>query len=224
MVVITGAAGQRKIAADLTLPKLRRRWTHRGGVRRVAGTWVVWRGGARRAPQRRGGRRAEGEAGLFARLHDAGVLVRVRSVRSTGARSPGTRPACPAMTPAMGCRSGTAVDGRPLTDPALAAPPLTPPWSQWRAYRQSDRPGHCAELREASSLPRKQRRPVPQRITRHASDLWIRARSSTAGSRTPAGAQGQLAMTARFGIKSSQLPGCPNLFSLWFNPCVPVAL
>ena len=73
--------GGGKLAADLTLPKLRRRWT---GARRGTGCVPGLRDvcGAARAVLRKmvsgAAEQARDEAGFFARLREAGVLVRLR--------------------------------------------------------------------------------------------------------------------------------------------------
>jgi hypothetical protein len=73
--------GGGKLAADLTLPKLRRRWTASGandgafpgrGLSAGAARAVLWNMVTTAAEQ------AHVEAGFFARLREAGVLVRVR--------------------------------------------------------------------------------------------------------------------------------------------------
>jgi hypothetical protein len=73
--------GGGKLAADLTLPKLRRRWTAPGEGHRAfpgrglpaAAARVVLRSAVTGAAEQ-----AQDEAGFFARLREAGVLVRVR--------------------------------------------------------------------------------------------------------------------------------------------------
>jgi hypothetical protein len=73
--------GGGKLAADLTLPKLRARWPGAGsGHVPWNGAGCSAGGGARNAPHLghpRGGH-AKDETGFFARLGEAGVLVRVR--------------------------------------------------------------------------------------------------------------------------------------------------
>ena len=73
--------GGGKLAADLTLPKLRRRWTASGaehgafpgrGLSAAAARAVL------REHGQRGGGAGTDEAGFFARLREAGVLVRLR--------------------------------------------------------------------------------------------------------------------------------------------------
>jgi hypothetical protein len=72
--------GGGKLAPDLTLPKLRARWAGSAehGPFTGAGVPAAAVRGALRTTLTRAADQAAGEAGFFARLRDAGVLVRVR--------------------------------------------------------------------------------------------------------------------------------------------------
>ena len=108
--------GGGKLAADLTLPKLRRRWTAPGSgilprprstglppaavARRCCGPW---------SPGRR--TRPRDEAGFFAALREAGRWCGCGSATSIRDRSPGTPSPCPGTPARTGRRSGTAAGG-----------------------------------------------------------------------------------------------------------------
>ena len=72
--------GGGKLAPDLTLPKLRARWAGSAEHGPFAGAGVPAAAvrGALRTTLTRAAEQASGEAGFFARLREAGVLVRVR--------------------------------------------------------------------------------------------------------------------------------------------------
>jgi hypothetical protein len=83
--------GGGKLAADLTLPKLRRRWTRPGaflgrGVSAAAARAVLRKMVSEAAEQ------AQDEAEFFARLREAGVLVRLRFSETNPGSSEGGKP------------------------------------------------------------------------------------------------------------------------------------
>ena len=92
--------GGGKLAADLTLPKLRP--GGRAAAERARSGSRVLSGAARavlRNTVTEAAQQAGDEAGFFARLREAGVLVRLRFSDAIRARSPATPSPCPAHRP-----------------------------------------------------------------------------------------------------------------------------
>jgi MobA/VirD2-like, nuclease domain len=124
--------GGGKLAADLTLPKLRARWPGTAaGHAPFSGTGVPAAAvrGALRTMVTQAAEHADDEAGFFTGLREAGVLVRLRFGETASA----TRsPACAASTPTP--RPGCATTSRPRSRPAGKSPCMPAPRSA-RAHR-----------------------------------------------------------------------------------------
>ena len=83
--------GGGKLAADLTLPKLRARWAAPAQERFGAGIPGVAARAVLRSRVADAAGQARDEAGFFGQLRENGLLVRLRSARSIRSRSPDMR-------------------------------------------------------------------------------------------------------------------------------------
>ena len=160
--------GGGKLAADLTLPKLRARWT--GARRRSTAPFpgsglsaAAARGGAPRAwsPARRS--RPQDEAGFFARLREAGVLVRVRFSETNPGQVTGYSVGLPGHLDGGGAPRWY---GGGRLSAGLTLPRLRYRWDRSRST-VPDRPGRSGSLPRNGTRSSSMRpvRPPPPRTT-----------------------------------------------------------